>query len=93
MKLLTATALCAALTMPLMGVAPILTDAAAGWTDVTEPASRYDLDAVIEIPVSAADLDECRATIESVFLTAPTKDATAIPVSDTAGPSVRCVLQ
>ncbi len=91
MKLLTATTLCAALTMPLMGVAPILSDAAAGWGDVTEPASRYDLDDVIEIPVTASELERCRATIESVFLSSPAKGAVAA-ASDAAGPSVRCVV-
>ncbi|GAD54114.1 MAG: hypothetical protein ACJASC_001137 [Limimaricola cinnabarinus] len=79
MKKPIAIALAAALTMPLMGIAPILSTAA-GFADVTEPAARYDLDGAIDIPVSAAELDECRATLEQVF------------VGTGGNPSVRCVI-
>lgn len=78
MKKLIAIAFAAALTTPLMGVAPILSSAA-GFQDVTEPASRYDLDGMIEIPVSAAEMADCRATLESVFVGGGT-------------PAVRCVI-
>lgn len=82
MKKPIAIALAAALPMPLMGVAPILSSAA-GFADMTEPASRYDLDGVIEIPVAAAEIEDCRATLEQVFIGGGSEDA--------AAPSVRCV--
>ncbi|SDE43382.1 hypothetical protein [Limimaricola pyoseonensis] len=82
--------LCAALTMPLMGAAPILS--ATGWADVTEPASRYDLDGTIEIPVAEAELERCRATLEQVFVGSPV-EAEAEPVEAAmTGPAVRCVV-
>ena len=79
MKLPIAAACAALLTMPLMGVAPILSSAA-GFADVTEPAGRYDLDSTIEIPVAAEELAECRATLEQVF------------VGAAGNPSVQCVV-
>jgi hypothetical protein len=78
MNKLIAFAFVAAVTTPLMGVTPILS-AAAGFQDMTEPAARYDLDGAIEIPVSANELAECRATLESVFIGGGT-------------PEVRCVV-
>ncbi|MGR3465467.1 hypothetical protein [Limimaricola sp.] len=83
MKTPIAIAIAAALTMPLMGVAPILSSAA-GFTDVTEPAGRYDLDGTIEVPVTAAELSDCRATLEQVFVGGEAGAADS--------PSVRCVV-
>ncbi|PSK87266.1 hypothetical protein CLV79_103317 [Limimaricola soesokkakensis] len=83
MNKLIAIAFAAAITMPLMGVAPILSSAA-GFADVTEPAARYDLDGSIEIPVTAAELADCRATLEQVFVGAEGGAA--------GSPSVRCVV-
>ncbi|MEN8838785.1 MAG: hypothetical protein ABF243_00195 [Celeribacter marinus] len=56
-------------------------------------AAPSDAVQVVEIPVSAADLELCVATLAAVFV-APVQDATALPASGhgATSPTVVCVI-